>query len=730
MASIRSSRFPFPFRRAPLASAVALLLASTAIAQTASPSSQTITISGRAAAAPAVAGFGEVALSNSPFSAIALGNGALLDAGVTTLGAITRLDASVGDAYNAEGYWAMVAVRGFTLDNRFNYRRDGLPINAETALALDNKERLEVLKGASGIQAGTSAPGGLVNLVVKRPDRTVRSARLGFGEGGSILGAVDLSDRFGTDGAMGLRLNAAYEHLDPMVRDTRGHRSLFALAGDWRLARDTLLEAEVESSRQTQPSVAAFSLLGDTVPDPRRIDPTVNLNRQPWRQPVEMNGTTASVRLTQRLSADWRVVAHAMTQRLKTNDRMAFPYGVYDADYTCAQWCDRYGPDGRFSYWEYVSDNERRRSDVFDLSVGGRTRTGSVEHRLQAGVTTSRYRGRFQDQIFDLAGPGYGNVNGTVDVPPSAGWTDASTNRTERSTEWSLKDAMTLSPAWQLWAGLRHTRLERASERTSPADDGLRATDYRQGLTTPWLALAHPLGAGTLVYASWGQGMESEVAPNRARYTNAGQALPALKSRQVEAGIKRDGEHYDATLALFEIDRPQWSDIGSCSAAASCTRSLDGSARHRGIEGRLAWRQGPWTWQASALWLDAERRGAADPAVNGSRPVNVPETSLRAGVTYRVAAVHGLELSAMLAAEGDRAVLPYDTSVRIPGWSRIDLGAKWTQVIGPATTITWRAGLDNAADRRAWKESPYQFGHAYLYPLAPRQWHLTADASF
>ena len=67
-------------------------------------------------------------------------------------------------------------MRGFVLDNRFNFRRDGLPINAETSIPLDNKERIEILKGTSGIQAGTSAPGGLVNYVVKRPlDAPLRS---------------------------------------------------------------------------------------------------------------------------------------------------------------------------------------------------------------------------------------------------------------------------------------------------------------------------------------------------------------------------------------------------------------------------------------------------------------------------------------------------------------------------------------------------------------------------
>ena len=34
------------------------------------------------------------------------------------------------------------------------FTRDGLPINAETSVPLDNKQRIEVLKGVTGMQAG------------------------------------------------------------------------------------------------------------------------------------------------------------------------------------------------------------------------------------------------------------------------------------------------------------------------------------------------------------------------------------------------------------------------------------------------------------------------------------------------------------------------------------------------------------------------------------------------
>jgi iron complex outermembrane recepter protein len=702
--------------------------------------SDTITITGRSPTAQAVSGFADQPLARSPLQGNLFGSQQLADTGITTLGGLTRLDASVGDAYNAEGYWSILSVRGFTLDNRFNYRRDGLPINAETSLPLDNKDRIELLKGTSGIQAGTSAPGGLVNLVVKRPTGKLRSARIEARQAGSLLTAVDLSDRYGPDGAVGLRLNAAYEHLDPQQRDSEGHRWLLALAGDWQIGADTLIEAEVEGSQRRQPSVAGFSLLGDQVPDAKAIDPRINLNRQPWGQPVEMNGTTASLRWQQRLAGDWRFTAHAMTQRLDSDDRTAFPYGVYDATYGCPQWCDRFAPDGSFSYWQYISDNERRTSDAIDLSVRGNAQTAGITHSLQFGVLSTRYRGRFDDQVFDLARDpsgngdvGLGNIDGTRDTLPSDGFIDANTNRRESSTEWYVRDVMQLAEDWQLWAGLRHTRVDRESERTSADSDGsLRATSYQQNETTPWLALAWSVADRTLVYASWGEGLETEVAPNRARYTNRGQALPALKSRQFEVGMRHDGDNHDLSIAAFDIDRPQAVDTGaSCPSGDpdSCTRQIDGSVRHRGLEAQAGLHLGPWTWQASVMWLDAERHGSAQPGVNGLRPSNVPRGSARLGAAYRVAAVPGLELQAALAAEGDRIVLPDDESQRIPGWARLDLGARWQQVID-STTLTWRAGVDNVADRRAWKESPYQFGHAYLYPLEPRTWRVSVAAAF
>ena len=699
----------------PLARAVLLLAAGPTLAQTnAGPATQTVTVSGKTAnAAVSLAGFGDVPLSRAPFSATVLDVGLMQDAGISGIADLTRLDAGVTDAYNAPGYWGQLAVRGFTLDNRFNYRRDGLPINAETAIAHDNKQAIEILKGTSGLQAGTSAPGGLVNLVVKRPRDRVQTATLGWEQDGSVNATVDLgarNDRFGW------RINASADHIDPRTYDSQGHSKMFAGAVEWQPSAGSLLEAEFEWSRQTQPSTPGFSVLGDRLPDADSIDPRINLNNQPWTLPVVMQGRTASLRYSQTLAPDLQMVAHAMRQQLDSDDRIAFPYGCSaENDYS------RYCSDGSFDLYDFRSEGERRTSDAADLSINGRTVLASMEHRFNVGVTGTRYQARFNRQAYNLVG--IGNITGNVVLPSDPTLTDENTNRDERSTEFHLQDAITLAPRWTLWAGARHSQLRRESVRT----DGSRPTQYSQGFTTPWLALSHAISRQTTAYASWGQGVESEVAPNRSRYTNAGQALPALKSEQIEAGIKHSTDALDWRLAAFDIQRPVWRDIGDCGAADTCTRQADGLARHRGMEAEADWRAGAWNLRGSAMLLKARREGSADPTLAGLRPTNVPSSSLKAQAAYNVPALPGLAVLGFVTREGERMVLP-DNSIATPAWTRLDLAVRY-QWQAAGYRWLWRAGVDNLTDHRAWQEAPYQFDHAYLYPLAPRTWHTSIQLS-
>ena len=192
-----------------------------------------VTITGKAPVAASVAGWDDVPIERAPVQATTVDAEKMRDSGAHRLADLVRFDPAVNSAYDTEGYIDYLTVRGFVIDNRFNYRRDGLPINAETSIPLENKARVDVLKGLSGLQAGTSMPGGLVDLVVKRPlDVPLRSAFLEWRERGTVSASVDLSQRFGVDNAFGVRLNAGAEHLDPQVRNATGNRNVIALAGD------------------------------------------------------------------------------------------------------------------------------------------------------------------------------------------------------------------------------------------------------------------------------------------------------------------------------------------------------------------------------------------------------------------------------------------------------------------------------------------------------------------
>ena len=344
-------------------------------------------------------------------------------------------------------------------------------------------------------------------------------------------------------------------------------------------------------------------------------------------------------------------------------------------------------------------------------------------HRLSADVNvhwSRRYHSVLRwsrvlpPQAFNPVGTG--TIDGNAVVPPDPTLSGGSV-RDQRNTEWYVRDQWTLTQALNLWLGLRHTRIQ-------STDSGAGIDGVSQHFTTPWLAASLQLDERTLVYASAGEGIETTVTPNLPTYENPNQALPALKSRQFEFGIKHDAGPLTLSAIAFDIRKPLFTDV----CPALCTRVLDGRQRHRGVELDANWRGGAWTVEGSATALKARRERSLDPANDGRKPTNVPERSLRAQVGYQLPVWPELTLTASVKHEDSRVVLP-DNSASIPSWTTLDLGARLEQRLA-GTTLTWRLGVDNATDKRAWRESPYQFNHAYLYPLAPRTWRASVQAAF
>ena len=206
-------------------------------------------------------------------------------------------------------------------------------------------------------------------------------------------------------------------------------------------------------------------------------------------------------------------------------------------------------------------------------------------------------------------------------------------------------------------------------------------------------------------------------------------ALPSLKSRQWELGFKQAGEDMSWQLAYFNILRPV-SNLDACNrlGISPCLGAYDGEAVHQGLEASGQWVSGPWALTGGLTLINARRQGSiAEPTTNGARPTNVPDWIARAQASYRVAALPGLQLSAGLSQEGGRAVLP-DQSITLPAWTRIDAGLRYATTLGGYKT-DWTLGIDNLFDKRFFRESPYQFGHVYLFPAAPRTVRVAMQAS-
>ena len=609
-----------------ITAATALCAASTVWAQTAAPLQELVITS---PAPQQVSGFGDVPLSKAPFSGVSLDAQTLRDIGASRISDALRLDASVSDSYNSPAYWDQLSVRGYTLDNRYNYRREGLPISAETMIPMENKERIELFKGTSGIQAGTSAPGGLANYVVKRApsgnDDILRTVTASYGNGQSSSLALDLGARFGEHKNLGYRLNLAYEDLNPYVQNTRGHRHLAALAMDWRLSPDSKLEWEFEHSERQQMGVNGYSLLGSALP--ATVNGQLNITRQPWSVPGVFHANTGSVRFKQNLGEGWLWTTSYGAQRLRTDDRLTFAFGCSAEN----AW-DRYCSNGSFDLYDYRSDNERRISDAFKTEVSGQLDWAGLRHDVGLSLLRQRQLDRMGDmQAYNWAGTG--SIHGTADSAAAPEPGDLNTNRTEYSTEIAIHDRVSLSPDTAAWIGLRHTQLDRQSART----DGSRQVSDRRDLTTPWLALTHQLNPGLTLYGSYGEGVETSVTPNKpGTYLNAGQPLPAQRSQQYEVGLKAQQLRSRWQITWFDIRRPQTAD--ACNDdGEDCLRRIDGQARHNGLEVSGGLVHGAWSLDASSAWIDARRQNSTtEPQFNGQRPLNVPRYTLQTHSKSRI----------------------------------------------------------------------------------------------
>jgi iron complex outermembrane receptor protein len=674
-----------------------------------------------------IASLSDAPLVETPLAAGVIDAEQLRSRGVQSLTQAIREEPSAADAYNTFGYVESLVVRGFRLDNLLNYRRDGMPVSNHTPLALENLESIEIVKGVAGVLGGSGSPGGLVNYRLERPTEVpLRMLLAEVSERGSVLAQGDFGGRLG-GGAFGYRINVAAAERRPYPQDADGRRGFVSGYFDWRVNEGTTLVAEFDYQALRQISVPGYGLLdgdGDGVAEtlPPPISPRINLNTQPWSAPFESRAAAGSLRWLQQIGRDWRFALQAGGQRIRTDDRIAFPDGCSSGPaYVYPGLCGNYDVD----IYDFRSDDERRRTGTFDAQLAGAAATGAVTHELRFGARRTRYTERFPPgQAFNYVGTI--NVFAPVVLPEDPTPATLNTESDLTSSELSASDVLRAGPA-SLWLGARWVRLERASVRS----DGSEATAFDQDFVLPWLALGWQSWAGGFAYLSFGRGVEIESVPNRSdQFVNYGVALPALESEQVELGFKQVWSAGHAlSLALFSIDKPYGDDLpqpdGRLLRVAGAKQS-----RHRGLEanGRLA--TGRWLrLDARAAWIDAKTTRAVDPAEVGRRTTNVARFAASLGAAWTVAAVPGLEATSFVNYSGRKPVTA-DNAVELPSYWQWDIAASY-RWLWSGSRMTLAAGIDNVTDRGYWREAPTQYwGGTYLIAAQPRTARLSIAASW
>lgn len=702
-----------------LAIAQTAVLASSALAQATDAVLPEVTVtSTQDPKAASVAGFTETPLLETPAAVNVISRRQIEDLGIRQTADLMKLDASLNESYNAVGYAEQFSIRGFALDNASSYRQDGLIISSDASIPFENKERIEVLKGLSGLQSGVSTPGGILNYVVKRPTNTpLRSITLEANEFGNLYGAMDIGGR-SDDKRFGYRINAAAERLRSYVDGADGKRQFVSGAFDWRLSPQAVLQLDVDYQHKSQLTAPGFQLLNNTTPP--KISPATMLNNQPWSKPVETDSANVGLRFDYQLNADWSTTLSANRNTLRRDDFAAFPYGCASAG-LFPGFCG----NGDFDVYDYQSEGERKTLLSTQALLQGKFTTGAIAHQFTAGVSTVRRRDRFGDCVYGpddclgFAANGTSNIYNPVVVDPSLISTGPVRLRragNERSI--FTQDIIALNAALKLHAGVRYTELERDQFDAN----GVRTEKLDRSYVLPNVALVFSPRQNWSVYGSYSEGLEHGGTAGVAN-ANANEVLDPARSKQYELGVKADlAQDFSMSAAIFQIEKPfEYTDAGF-------TFVRDGDALHRGIE--LA-AQGKATRNlsvgASITALDAKLRNTAGGVLDDKRVTNVPELKSAVYADYAVPQVVGLNISGVWHYVGNKA-FDAANAVSVPSYHLLNLGARYKTRIGGNTT-TFRLSIDNVFDKFYWRDVTQQLG-GYLLPGAPRTVTLTAQYDF
>lgn len=568
-------------------------------------------------------------------------------------------------------------------------------------------ERVEVLKGPNallnGMPLGGSVGGG-VNIVSKRaPDEPLTQLNTTYVSRGQFIEHVDIARRFGEDKAFGVRFNGAYGDGETAVAGMKDEIGLAHLGLDYRgdglrLSADGGYQTRVARSPS---QFIFFSSSLPSLPNP----PSGSKSYSPQWSYSSMSDVFGMAKGEADLTDS--ITAYAAVGARKSRWHIFSVYPTIES------------PSGASSALpsQYVLIYN-------DLSaqIGARAGfdTGPLRHALN--VNASRV-----DQILesgyavDSASAFSFNIYApTHSLPPSLPQPDAQKNWTLALSSVGVADTISaFEERVQLTVGVRRQQVTQDNFDTST---GLVSSSYDQGAWSPAYALVVKPLENVSLYANYIEGLQQGAVVGSA-YGNAGQVFPPFQSKQIETGVKVDWGRLTTTMSLFEITQP--SMIAIKDGELDYLRR-DGRQRNRGIEFNLFGEVTDGVRLLGGLTLLDARLTKTEGGVNdGRKAVAAPDRQLTLGLEWDTPFTPGLTLNGRVL-HSSRQYLDAANRQSIPGYARVDVGARY-ELDGPwAKRMTLRFNVENVGGATYWAY-PY-YGTASV--AQPRTFIVSTSVDF
>lgn len=669
---------------------------------------QTVTITGTrelpdyGESRTSVAGFGTVEIVEVPQSVQVLNRDFIDDSGALSM---AELFQSVPGASNALARstpfgTASLQIRGQDV----SIFRDGLrdvDFSDIDQSALNNVARIDVLKGPAGLVYGTGGPGGVVNIVTKRPlDRFAAKLSATAGERDVSIFSADVSVPIGA--GFGVRATGEIERSDSFIDYSEIERDNFTgvLAYDAGGSFDGAIVYENFANRDDRAMTRVGLPTSGTIVDRDvlRIDRETYLG-EPAFDYTDSYGTMLSTYLHYDIGED--VAASIAARRTTVNFDQAEVRTVGALDATTLT-----VPRSRAR--ELLLDEETYNARAL---ITADLPTGPVTHALTVGYEYFDFALRVDNR--NVAGSAVAPisvVNPVYRDEPFPTGAPLVFTEDSRSNEIFAQDVARLGRA-TLTGAVR--RVWTDFEDSFGLDSSLQQTLFQLGATWKWVDRVSLFGG-----YSTGFNANSGIAAASSRN---GERFDPETYRQIEAGVKLDAlAGVSATLAVFELNRQ---DILVTDPVDAAFLIQAGEERSRGFEADVLWTPFPaLSLGAGYLYLDSVITRDTNPALIGNRRGGAPEHRADGFVSYTFlrGGLRNLRLNAAVSYVGSAFASVTNGIVR-PDYVIADFGASYT--IG---AVRLDAFLSNAFD----EEYYVARNDATVNPGEPQLFRVRAAVSF